>query len=170
MSTNVPSATGFVLPASVVGRTDVARLVRLVEQADNAVTSQAVRAKTGISSDTVTLPEQVAEFLQLNALSFDEGNARMEIIKQLRRLKDTAPVIHVTFAGEADRESLERLAYWFRTSVHRQVILSVGVQPSLVAGVYVRTPNHVHDLSLKAALKDGRSLLIKDLEVLSGRS
>ena len=75
-----------------------------------------------------------------------------------------------TFASEADRESLGQLALWLRTSVHPQAVIDVGLQPGLVAGVYLRTANRVFDLSLKGALKQGRGILASDLEALRARS
>jgi F0F1-type ATP synthase delta subunit len=52
--------------------------------------------------------------------------------------------------------------------VHKQAVIEVGLQPALIAGVYIRTPNHVQDLSLRAMLKGGRDILIKELEALRG--
>ena len=55
-----------------------------------------------------------------------------------------------------------------RGSVHPQAVISVGLQPALIGGVYVRTPNHVMDLSLRARLKGNRELITKELEALRG--
>jgi len=74
----------------------------------------------------------------------------------------------MTFAVEADAQSLQQIVQWLRSSVHPQAVLAVGIQPGLVAGVYMRTPNKVHDLSMRAALKKGRSIIAKELEALSG--
>jgi F0F1-type ATP synthase delta subunit len=74
----------------------------------------------------------------------------------------------MTFAVEADRESLMQLAQWVRETVHPQAVIAVGLQPGLIAGVYLRTPNHVHDLSLRAALDGGHEILVNDLEALRG--
>jgi F0F1-type ATP synthase delta subunit len=75
----------------------------------------------------------------------------------------------MTFAVTADPESLQQLALWLRTTINPQAVIAVGLQPSLVAGVYLRTPNHVHDLSLRAMLKNGRGLLVEELGALRGR-
>jgi hypothetical protein len=60
------------------------------------------------------------------------------------------------------------LAQWLRTSIHPQAVIAVGLQPALVAGVYLRTPNHVKDLSLRAKLESSRGLLLKEVEKLRG--
>lgn len=164
------SHTDFVLPTNVVSKVDVAHLVSEAERVDNELTTAAVRVKAGSSLETgvPVMSEQLTAFLEQNGLTLGEARERSRLIKELQLLKDTVPTIHMTFASEADRESLQQLAKWLRESIHPQVIIAVGLQPALVAGVYLRTPNHVRDLSLRAALKGGRGLLTKELEALRG--
>lgn len=159
----------FVLPPSVVSRVDVSRMVDDAERVDNALTTSAVRTKAGgAESVTLTLSEQFAAFLEMNQLVFETGQQRSAIIKQLRLLKDKVPIVHMTFAVEVDRESLGQLVSWLREQVHKQAVIAVGLQPGLVAGVYLRTANHVLDLSLKAKLEGSRDMLVKELEAARG--
>lgn len=159
----------FLLPPSVVSRIDVARMVNDAERVDNELTTAAVRTKAGgATSVAPTLSEQLVAFLELNQLALEDSHKRSDIIKQLRLLKDEVPIIHMTFAVEADRESLGQLVSWLRQEIHKQAVIAVGLQPALVAGVYLRTPNHVHDLSLKAQLEGSRDLLVKELEAARG--
>jgi len=118
------------------------------------------------AAETPAFSGQFTDFLTDNKLDFSESKVRTDIIKELRLLKTKAPVVHTTFAVPADIESLQTLAAWFRKSVHPQVLLEIGLQPALVAGVYIRTPNHVHDMSLRSALAGKREVLVKDLEEL----
>ena len=159
--------TAFSLPAAVVSRRDLARLVNEAEHIDDELTAAEVRArKTKQVAETPAFSGQFTDFLSDNKLDFAESKVRTDIIKELRVLKTKAPVVHTTFAVPADIESLQTLAAWFRKSVHPQVLLEIGLQPALVAGVYVRTPNHVHDMSLRSALAGKRDVLVKDLEAL----
>lgn len=159
--------TAFSLPAAVVSRRDLARLVNEAEHIDDELTAAEVRArKTKQVAETPAFSGQFTDFLSDNKLDFAESKVRTDIIKELRVLKTKAPVVHTTFAVPADIESLQTLAAWFRKSVHPQVLLEIGLQPALVAGVYVRTPNHVHDMSLRSALAGKREVLVKDLEAL----
>lgn len=161
--------TAFLLPPSVVSRVDLARMLDDAERVDNTLTTSAVREKAGGDGEvTLTLSEQFAAFLEINTLQFEAAQQRTAVIKQLRLLKDNVPTIHMTFAVEADRESLGQLVSWIREQVHAQAVIAVGLQPALVAGVYVRTPNHVLDLSLKAKLAGSRDLLVKELEAARG--
>lgn len=161
----------FVLPPSVVTKMDLSRLLNEFERIDNELTTAAVRSGVGVQEQTtLALSNQLTEFFTCNGLKPATAHARSDVIKQLRLLKDTAPIIHMTFAVVPDAESLQQLAQWLRESVHPQAVMTVGLQPGLVAGVYMRTPNHVHDLSLRARLKESRDLLTKELEALRERA
>lgn len=157
----------FTLPSSVISRVDVSRLVAEAERVDNALTAAAVRKKVGDANATIpTMSEQLTEFLQKNNIKLEDSKLRSALIKQLRILKDKVPIIHMTFAVETDAESLQQLAAWLRESIHPQAVIDVGLQPALVAGVYLRTPNHVHDLSLRGKLQGSRDILVKELGAL----
>jgi len=166
----VKTHENFILPANVVTKIDVSRLVTEVERVDNDMTAAAVRTKTGASEQTQPiLSEQLSDFLHRNDLKLDAGQERSAIIKQLRLLKDKAPVLHMTFAVTADTESLQKLTEWVRATIHPQAVIAVGLQPALVAGVYLRTPNHVHDFSMRGALEGRHGLLVEELESLRAK-
>jgi len=159
----------FVIPSGVVTRIDVAHLLSELEWVDNELTTATVRVKAGAEQQAKpSVSGVLEEFLTSNDLKIDSSSARSDLIKQVRLLKDKVPVIHMTFAVTADQESLQELIAWLRTSIHPQAVISVGIQPALVAGVYLRTPNHVHDLSMRAVLKKSRGILTKELEALRG--
>lgn len=157
----------FVLPSTIVSKVDVSRLVHEVEQVDNELSANALRSGSHSAHTKPTLSDQLHDFLMQNGLSIGTSRERTSLIKELRLLKDKAPIVHMTFATTADRESLEYLVGWLRTSIHKQSIVTVGVQPSLIGGVYVRTPNHVHDFSLRNKLKGQHELLLKELRSLT---
>lgn len=159
----------FILPLSVVTKVDVSRLVNELERIDNQQTQVAVRGKvTPQQSAELMVSKQFADFLTQNKLTIGDSKQRTLLIKQLRLLKEHVPVIHLTFAVDADRESLTKLTQWVRTSISPQAVIEVGLQPALIAGVSVRTPNHIHDLSMRELIKKNHGLLVKDLEVLRG--
>jgi len=159
----------FVLPSSVVSKVDVAHLVEEFERVDDALTSAHVRSKAGThKKETPVVSGPLADFLEQNKLSFEESRDRSALLKQLRLLKDKAPIIHMTFASTADGESLQKLVSWLRESIHPQAVIEVGLQPALIGGVYLRTPNQVHDFSVRGALKQAHDLLLSELEGLRG--
>ena len=163
------NGVSLALPPSIVSKVDVARLVLEVEQIDSQQTADAVREKVGATTHSeIGMSQQLTDFLAGNQLTLGSAPERSELIKQLRSLKESVPVIHMTFAVPADRGSLQQLVQWLRTSVHLQAVLSVGLQPALVAGVSVRTTNRVHDFSMRSALKKNHGLLVSELGALRG--
>lgn len=161
------SYENLMLPPAVVSRADIAHLVNELESIDNERTTSDIRERVGSAkSADIALSKPLASFLEQNNLSIDNGNDRSSLIKQMRRLKEEAPAIHMTFAVAADRESLQQLVAWVRESVHPRAVVEVGLQPGLVAGASVRTPNHVHDFSLKGVLEKNRHVLVQELGAL----
>lgn len=114
--------TKFSLPPSVVTKRDVSRLVDEAERIDGEMTTATVRAHvaSGVAASPM-FSGQFSDFLAQNKLVFEESKARTDLIQQLRKLKDKAPIIHLTLAVQADAESLQKLTQWFRNSVHPQV-------------------------------------------------
>lgn len=166
-SANEIAYGALVVPTNVVSTVDISRLVKEAEYIDSEMTASAARAKTGGEQSTVpTMSDQLHDFLEKNSLSLTDSRQRTQVITLLRQLKDHAPVIHMTFATIADRDSLETLTAWVRESVHPQAVIVTGLQPDLVGGVYLRTPNHVHDLSLRGKLDEGHAVLLNELSEL----
>ncbi len=164
MSQTTPPA--FVFPPALVTRADLARLVREVESVDNEFEAQKARNQaTGKAGyRTPTLSRSLGDFLDLNKLDITDDHGRMVFKEQLRAVKDKAPIVHMTFAVEADPGSLAQLVTYLRKEIHPQTLLSVGLQPSLVGGAYIRTPNHVHDFSLRELLSANRGVITAALE------
>jgi F0F1-type ATP synthase delta subunit len=159
----------FVLPLSVLSKVDVSRLVNELERVDNEQTQATVREKVASTAHPeLMISRQFADFLNENKLTIATSQERAALLKQLRLLKEHIPVIHMTFAVNADRDSLAKLTQWLRTSISAQAVIEVGLQPALIAGVSVRTPNHIHDLSMREVIKKNHGLLVKELEVLRG--
>lgn len=163
--------TEFVIPANVVSRRDISRLVNEVERIDNQMTADSVRSEIGAANgEAIAYSEQLTRFLGENELNLSDSHDRTQLISELRQLKSSAPVVHMTFATVADPESLQEMVQWIRSSAHPQAVIDAALQPALVAGVYIRTPNHIYDFSMRAALKNQRGVLVNELEASRGNS
>ena len=159
----------LLLPPVIVSKSDVYRLVAEAEQVEASLTTAAARAKAGVTTASLPpLSQQLSEFLRHNNLSLTTPKQWSQLVSQLRLLKEKVPVLHMTFATVADPASLQQLAAWARTSVHPQAVITAGLQPGLVGVVYLRTPNHVHDLSMRGLLSGQREVLVKELGALRG--
>lgn len=161
------TAVQYAFPPALTGRADLSRLLRELEVIDNDLESQRARATDKSQGYHLpTMSQAMSDFLELNKVDMANDHARMQLTTNLRKLKDRAPVIHMTFATEADPQSLGQIVAWARKELHPQALISVGLQPSLIGGVYVRTPNHVHDYTIRANMKKSREILTKDIASL----
>lgn len=159
----------YILPAAVISRVDIARLVLELERIDNEQTTAAVRKKAGKNEKAdMIISKNLSDFLHQNKLSIDLSKDRTKLIKDMRKLKEKAPAMHMTFAVPADGESLQKLVQWLRNSIHPQAVLEVGLQPALVAGVNIRTPNHVMDFSMRGLIEKQHGILTEELGALRG--
>lgn len=157
----------YVLPSALIGRVDLARLIREVETVDGELETQKVKSHGNVTYHLPTMSQSLSDFIEINTVDLTDDKARMHLKEQLKKLKDKAPVVHMTFATAAEPEALGELVAWLRTEVHPQALVSVGLQPALIGGVYVRTPNHVYDFSMRALMHDKRAVIVKQLEELS---
>lgn len=170
MSTGPVQSAALMLPSTVMTKTDVSRLLNEVESIDNDYRTAAVRSRVGVTaSQPSTVSEQLSDFMAANRVTAigDDGQRRW-LLAALRQLKHSLPTVHVTFASAADRQSLQRIVEWLRGSIHPHAVIMVGLQPSLVGGVYIRTSNRVFDFSIRKQLAGQRGTLVKELEALVG--
>jgi hypothetical protein len=160
----------YILPPALTGRADLARLVRELEALDGDLEAQKVRARgQKVEYRLPSSSRMLGDFLEANKVDISDDQGRLVLVEGLRKLKDHAPVVHMTFAVDADQEALQQLVAYMRRELHPHTLVSVGLQPNLVAGVYMRTPNHVHDFSVKTLLTQKRSIISAELErVLHG--
>ena len=168
------------LPSALTGRAHLARLIRELEVVENDFERQKVVHRTKAAKEgkhvsgkdaeaASTIPnmsQALSDCIELNKVDITKGQERMRFKAALGQMKDKAPIMHFTFATEPDGESLQRLADWIRKEIHPQALISVGVQPAIVGGVYLRTPNHVRDMSLRALLQNKREFIANELETL----
>lgn len=157
------AAAEYILPVSLTGHSDLSRLGRAVEILESNLQAQRVR-NAGIQLPPVS--QALGDFAEQNKLDLADADTLDHLKKQLRHIKEHAPVMHMTFASEVDTDTLQKLVMWLRTEVHPHALLDVGLQPSLVGGVYLRTPNKVHDFSVKALLKNKRDIIFEELQNL----
>lgn len=106
-------------------------------------------------TSSATLPEisgllkELATENNVNLASTDESQKLLKLIELVR---DKAVQIHVSFAAEPPVDIMKKLIVWFRSEINPKTIINVGLQPSIAAGVVVRTPNKLFDFSLRQHL------------------
>lgn len=154
--------TVFTLPDVVVTVGDLSRAKMELESLADFLVQSRIR-KPG---QAITLP-RISR--RLEALAHAAGlkltvQADIDALQDvLANLKKTAPQLHISFASEPSDAFLTKLIQWFRSNIHPQVMLTIGLQPSITAGFILRTSSREFDCSLRGRFTDSKSLLIEAL-------
>jgi F0F1-type ATP synthase delta subunit len=157
------------LSTNVIGQVDVARILRELKDLEDFF----VAAKTRSAGTSMQLPkltrllDEVAKENNYNLLEEDQRKALMQ---QLETVIGKAPLLHISFAADPSPKALEKILIWFRTNIHPQALLQVGLQPSIAAGCVVRTSNKVFDMSLREYLNEQQKYLTQLIDVAAKRN
>lgn len=141
------------LPPSLISTVDIANISRELESLEAFFTQAQARG----SGESVTPPktsrtlENLARDYKLNLL---EAEHRAKLAEFLEKLRTGAPVIHISFAAEPSAAFLKKIIEWLRLNIHPQLLLRIGLQPSMAAGCIVRTPNKYFDFSMRRHFQD----------------
>lgn len=150
------------LPLLATSPSDIARLSRELEAIDDSLLELEVRH----GADKLQLPrtsQLMDQLTELNKLNLLHKTDRRLLKQFLEAVKKQAPVVHMSFSADPSAVFLEKLVTWLRREIHPQVLLTIGLQPTLGAGCIVRTTNHQFDFSLRQDFAKKRNLLIGKL-------
>ena len=154
------SAAAFVLPVQLSGRTDINRLLRELQKLEEVLVGE--ESKKTLTPKVTALLNQTA---LVNGYKLLERTHRQHIAEQLTKIRDHAPLLHISFAAEPSPKVTETVLTWLRANVHRYALLQIGLRPAIAAGCVLRTPNKIFDMSLGASLQKQTPYL---LELLKG--
>lgn len=157
----------FVLPVQVTGRTDINRLLRELEQIEQAsISSSAAKLKQMPAAKPSNMLTQVAA---ANGYELNRSDSRQQLVAALAKIHDHAPLLHISFASEPSAKVIETLLGWLRSNIHVYVLLQVGLAPAIAAGCVLRTPNKIFDLSLSASLQKQKPYLVQLIKGATGK-
>lgn len=150
----------FVLPAQLTGKTDINRLLRELEELEEALIGREAK-KTPLPGITSLLNQTALA----NGYKLLEQTHRQHLTNQLTKIRDYAPTMRISFAVEPSPKITEVLLTWLRANVHRYTLLQIGLQPTIAAGCVLKSSNKIFDMSLGARLQKQTPYL---LELLKG--
>lgn len=150
------------LPVSVVSPGDVRRLQRALENLEDSLEQMRLRTRAPLAK----LPRSdrtLEEFAATNRLNLLMPADRQQMAAFLKQTSASAPVLHISFAAEASRSFITEIVLWFRRNIQPDILLNVGLEPSLAAGCTLRTTNKQFDFSLRARFAEQAGLLAQKL-------
>jgi F0F1-type ATP synthase delta subunit len=157
------------LSTNIVSQVDVARISRELKGLDDFFIDANNRT-AGTSIQLPRLTRMLDELAKENNYNLLEEEHRRALKQQLDVVIGKAPQLHISFAAEPSAKALERILIWFRTNIHPQVLLQVGLQPGIAAGCVIRTANRVFDMSLRQHLDEQQMYLAQLIDVAAKRS
>lgn len=99
--------------------------------------------------------------------NFLESNPRIDplqvgnemVIEYLQKILKKPKLLKFSFAQTPDSELISELASWARDNIDDQVLIEVKVEPLLVGGFVLRTPQRQYDFSWNTKAIENRGLL-----------
>jgi hypothetical protein len=150
------------LPNFITGSVDIGRLLREIEAIDDSFLQLKLR-KSGVNvkmPKTSLLMDRLISYYGLNLIHEKD---RQELSKYLESVKTSSPGLHMSFSTDPSPAFLESIVSWLRANIHPEVLLSVGLQPTICVGSIVRTNNKYFDFSLSQNMKNSKKILLDKL-------
>ncbi len=144
----VETSRSFQLPTNVVGPVDVGRLLREAQNINEFLDQAAVR-QTGEPMKLPKTSKLLDEILQINKLNGLQEEDRHFLVAKLKLVKEKAPVVHLSFSADPSPQFMQKVVTWFRQNIRPDVLIRVGLQPTIGAGCMMRTNSKHFDLSLR---------------------
>jgi F0F1-type ATP synthase delta subunit len=152
----------LVLPISIVTKVDVGRLLQEVTNVDDFLEQAAIR-QPGTALKLPKTTKSIEEMVTTNKLNLLVDGDRKKLIDFLTEVREKAPEIHMSFSAEPSTSFIQKLASYMRENIHPQLLIQVGLQPTIGAGFMMRTTNKYYDFSLRTALKAKHQILIDNI-------
>lgn len=156
------------LPVLVFGRIEVRRLERELDALEAFMRQTALRdpGKQAALPRVSRLLDALATENHLNLL---QPADRKQLETFLQHIEQAAPTIHISFAVDPSSAFTAKIVTWLRANIAPDILLEVGLQPTIAAGCIVRTTNKIFDMSLRERFADARGLLLEALEESTAR-
>ncbi len=148
------------LPISVISRSDIGRLLREIDGLEAAMQRKSVQADQQLLPASRLL-DDLGEQNKLNLLQAED---RKNLKLFLSGVRESAPVLHFSFSVDPSARFLNSLLIWLRREIHPQVLLQIGLEPTIGAGCVLRTTNRFFDFSLRSYFDSQRELLMNKLK------
>ena len=157
--TDAKAEPSLQLTPDIITALELNRVIRELENLDDFLHQANIRTPGSSMSlpKTTKLLEGLAE---ANGFSLLDTVHRKHLIGKLRNLKLKVKKVHISFAVEPSPRVIRKIVLWMRENIHPQVVVEIGVQPTISVGCIVRTTNKVFDMSLRNRFSSSKTILI----------
>lgn len=151
------------LPPTLASRQDLTHLHRELRVFSDLVMQSIMRHDKPIKYPPISA--MLRALAVENQLDLRDETVCKNLLDKLEALKQSAPTIHISFPSDPSPEVVQRLIVWLRTEVDPNIVIQIGLQPTIAAGIVMRTPNLFFDFSLRRHFYNNRHKLIEALKV-----
>ena len=158
---NTNSKEKIALPLSIISPVDVSRVSRELAAYDEYYHQKTLKKTENDDAKLPKTSQLLDNILELNMLDLTDESDRKSLKMFLDFIKEKAPVIHASFSVDPSVRFLEKLMAYLRKEINSSLLLTVGLQPNIGAGLAIRTNNKYFDFSLRQRLESAEDNLIK---------
>jgi hypothetical protein len=157
-------AHSFALPSGVIGPAELGVLRRNLETFNDEVHQAGLRAKSGVHKEVAKPVQAIIELAALNKADLRNPEDRQALIEGIIAAQDSAPTVTMSFATEPSNAFMVKIVQWLRNNIHPQLLVRIGLQPSIAAGCTLRTTSRIYDMSLRNKFNEQRPMLMRRLQ------
>jgi hypothetical protein len=159
--------TSLILPIAVVSPTDIARMLKELENLDEFFRQSAIR--TGGSPQEIPRYSRLLdEVVVANKLNLLQADNRESLQESFHDLAEHAPVLHISFSVDPPGPYVQKIVDWLRHNIESTILVRIGLQPNIGAGCVVRSTNKSFDFSLRKFFESKHDFFMDKLhEVLT---
>ena len=151
------------LPLGVSTKKDLMMLSRELSVFSNKVYQSIMHHEKPIKYPPIS--DNLRQFIILNQLDFKNPRQCQKAIMSLGDIKKYAPIVHVSFAQNPPIDVIQKITGWFRKEVDPNCLITIGLQPSIAAGIILKTTNKQFDFSIRQRLESKKIKLKESLSV-----
>ena len=163
-----PSKPHHTLPITLIGKTDLMRLLQEIGALDEQLSQQNLQQRAQGGQETV-VPAISAGLRQVSdqlGLDITSQSGRVRARDVITSYLHEAPLFQITFASEPPLDQLRLVVEWMRQNIHGLALVQTAVQPAIIAGCIIRSSNKVFDFSVREAFDTAAPHLLKEVGAL----
>ena len=149
------------LPLSIISPVDIGRVERELWGIKNYVKQNKLKKE---DFKLPKLSRLLDNLIDLNNVNLNNQLELSSLISQVNDIKVNSPVIHLSFSVDPSVLFLEKITAWFRKEINPILLLTIGLQPTIGAGLTVRTTNKYFDFSLRQRLANSTDYFVKVIQ------
>jgi F0F1-type ATP synthase delta subunit len=147
------------LPVILTTKQDVIHVHRELQHFYDSVVQATIRHESPVKYPAIS--DSLRALAVDNKINLHDERSCKNLLNDLEKLRDSLIILHISFPNDPPTDILQKIVTWLRKEISPNVVIQVGLQPSIAAGIVLRTSNHQYDFSLRQHLYKNRDKLVE---------